>query len=190
MRLLRATILVLGVAASVWGQSAGGVPAQETRTLADQEKQIRDVLCGKREFAFQQVLTHAHLEASRAGPDTASTYDIVVSYDPQRYDAAYAGRYPLSFIDQFIIWARRLALYSRSTPWHWGKFYLRELSTGRQGWIAMRDARGLERLPAPGRALPRTEAARPRWLDLVASMDNRTDLRAMGRWIRLLHQEW
>ena len=150
-------------------------------------------LAGPREPAFLQVLTEASIVRDLS-QDTVSVYDLVVRYDPTRYRDPHVGIYPLSFADQFILWGKRVALFTRGTKWTSGRFFLHDISTGHHAWIFTRDARRLYLSP-PGTKLPPpaevyNRQGVKRWLKLIHTVDTAaTDLRSMGLWFRLMHEE-
>lgn len=90
----------------------GGLTDDE---LLAHSENLTGALAGPREPAFLQVLTEATI--MRSPVDTIFVYDIVVRYDPTRYRDRHGGMYPISFVDQFILWGKRVALYTRSTDW-------------------------------------------------------------------------
>ena len=101
---------------------------------------LRNALAGPQEEAFVQILTEVSLVRDPL-VDTVAVYDITVDYDPRRYHNARVGTYPLNFADQFILWGKRIALYTRSSNWLSGRFYLRDISNGHVAWIRTADAR-------------------------------------------------
>lgn len=154
---------------------------------------LASALAGPREPAFLQVLTEGSIVRDES-QNTVSVYDLVVRYDPTRYRDPHVGIYPLSFADQFILWGKRVALFTRGTKWTSGRFFLHDISTGHHAWIFTRDARRLYHSP-PGTKLPppaETYNRRgvKRWLKLIHTVDTAaTDLRSMGLWFRLMHEE-
>jgi len=81
----------------------------ETIRLAEQN--LRQVLAGPHERAFRQILTAVRILPDTL--DTAAVYDLVVHFDPQRYQNPQVGTYPLTFEDQFIIWESASPVYPR-----------------------------------------------------------------------------
>jgi len=166
----------------------GGLTDDE---LLAHSENLTGALAGPREPAFLQVLTGATI--MRSPVDTIFVYDIVVRYDPTRYRDRHVGMYPISFVDQFILWGKRVALYTRSTDWTSGRFYLHDISTGHYAWIFARDARRLYQ-PPPGTQLPPAaeifnRRGVRRWLSLIHTIDTAAaDLRTMGLWFRLMHE--
>ena len=171
--------------------SAGGVEAQDrsvelnAEDLAFAEGNLRASLAAPDEEAFIQILLAANIVRD-AAIDTAFVYDILVRFDPKRYRNMHAGIYSLSFEDQFILWGKRIATYSRSTDWESGRFHLHDISTGEQAWINAVDTRRL--FPAPKKDIPPATPNRPdtldKWLVEIHSAPAATSLRKMGRWIR------
>lgn len=165
--------------------------AQQAHSLSDQEVQLAEqklfqALAGPRERAFLQTLTEV-----RIVPDTldiAVAYDLVVHFDPERYRDPQVGSYPLSFEDQFILWGKRIAMYSRSTSWTSGRFFLRDISIPREAWIFSEDARALYKSPTD-RLPAKSDASFPLWLKLIHAVEPYTDLRTMSRWLRLMQDE-
>ena len=139
------------------------------------EKKLADLLAQSDEEAFLQVLIEASIKRDEL-IDTAAVYDLIVHYDPRRYANPRVGSYPLRFEEQFILWGKRIANYTKSTEWTSGRFYLRNLSTGRVAWIFTADARRLssppkEQLAAPDDATPYT------------------NIQATGEWLRSFKEE-
>jgi hypothetical protein len=147
------------------------------------EQELRATLAGPGEEAFAQVLTQVRLERDPL-IDTLAVYDISIYFDPDRYRNPHLGVYPLDFADQFIAWGKRLSLYTLSSSWKSGRFYLRDISTGREAWIFTEDARLLYG-PAP-KKMPSTPAD---WLALIHAVKPHVDLRAMGYWLSLMRHE-
>ena len=142
---------------------------------------------GPHEKAFLEVLTEVRVLRDTT-IDTAAVYDLVARFDPERYHDPSVGMYPLRFEDQFILWGKRVSLFTRSTTWTSRRFYLHDISTARQAWIFTEDTRILYKPPT--RNLPPSDpSAFPRWLELIYSVDPHTPLRSMGRWLRLMHDE-
>jgi hypothetical protein len=142
---------------------------------------LRSALAGPQEEAFVQILTEVSLVRDPL-VDTVAVYDITVSYDPRRYHNARVGTYPLNFADQFILWGKRIALYTRSSNWLSGRFYLRDISNGHVAWIRTTDARGLY---SPGKAPSSTKS----WLRFVYATTPYIDLFTMSQWLRLMRDE-
>lgn len=114
---------------------------------------LRSALAGSRERAFLQIMTDVSIVRDDSR-DTTFVYDMVVRYDPERYRDRHIGFYPVSFEDQFILWAKRVGLFTRGTTWSSSRFYLHDISTSRQAWILAADARtlyGPEGLEFPAR---------------------------------------
>ena len=107
--------------------------------------------------------------------DTVAVYDLIVHYDPRRYANPRVGSYPLRFEEQLILWGKRIATYTKSTEWTSGRFYLRDLSTGRVAWIFTADAR---RLYSP----PKEQLAAP-------DATPYTNIQATGEWLRSFKEE-
>ena len=148
---------------------------------------VRTVLAGPNDLAFQQVLSSISIELNTQ-TDTSfsfSVYDIIVRYDPQRYRMPYAGLYPLTFEAQFIYWGKRLTLYSQSVPWYIGRFFLYNISNGRQAWMTLDDMGRL--YPSPS-SLP-SPSKKATWLKYIYALEATTDLQTMGRWYSMMHQE-
>jgi len=169
-----ALFLLVGLSGLVRAQPELG-PDERARA----EEQVRALLAPPGDKAFRQVLTGVEV---RRDPtvDTAAVYDIAVRYDPQRYRAPFNGRYPLAFSDQFVHWGKRLALYSRSVPWRGGRFFLHDLSEGRQAWIALWDAR---QLYPGGQAPPAADNATTAWLKPYTLVPAGTPLERLGQWL-------
>ncbi len=152
---------------------------------------LKAALAGPREKAFLQIITDVALVRDDTF-DTTFVYDLVVRYDPERFRDRHLGLYPLTFEDQFILWGKRIGLYTRSTTWTGGRFYLHDVSNGRQAWIYAHDARMLyptsnTQFPAP--TSPDNKGAVKRWLRLFHGADKTTDLSSMTMWLRLMHRE-
>jgi hypothetical protein len=144
-------------------------------------------LARPQEQALNQVLASATVVRDELSENTA-VYDLVVRYDPTRYQAPHAGAYPLGFEEQFVLWGKRVAVFTRSTSLRVGRFYLHDLSTGRQAWISADETRLLYR-PMGARLPPAVPAAFSRWLTLIDAIDPHTDLRRQSGWLRRLHAE-
>ena len=179
-RILRIALLIALTATQAAAQS--GLILTETELRAE-EMTLRAVLVGADEEAYAQILTLVDIVQDPL-PDTVAMYDIIVHYDPERYNNARVGTYPLDFANQFIQWGRRVALHSQRTRWTSGRFYLRDISTAREAWILTEDAR---LLMGPMRnKLPDDNT---RFLRLVHALPPYVDLRTMGYWLRLMHIE-
>ena len=164
--------------------AAGALPAPAQPELGPDElaaaaRQVRALLAPPGDKAYRQVLTGVEV---RRDPtvDTAAVYDIAVRYDPLRYRAPFNGRYPLAFSDQFVSWGKRLALYTRSVPWRSGRFFLHDLSGGREAWIPTWDARQL--FPG-GQAPPAADSSSTAWLEPYAGVPAGTPLELLGQWL-------
>lgn len=151
------------------------------------EQRLHRTLAGPGEQSLNQVLTAALLVRDELS-DSLPVYDLVVRFDPRRYQSPHAGIYPLTFEDQFVFWGKRIAVFSRSTRVPTGRFYLHDVATGRQAWITTDEARILYR-PAATKLPPAVPAAFSRWLPLIDAVDAHTDLRSMGRWVQLMREE-
>ncbi len=177
----------LGGASLAFGQGQRAeLTDEELKTTTDN---LRAVLAGPKEEAYLQVLVDVEIVLNPyAG--TKSSYDLVVRYDPDRYRNDRVGVYPLSFEDQFILWGKRISLYTRSTQWQSGSFYLRDIGTAREAWISTENCRRLYQPPTnkmpPIGAEP---SAFKRWLRLIYDIAPGTELRTMSRWLQLLNEE-
>lgn len=178
MNILLILLLISSLVTASHGQQ--DLPPNEIQ-LAEQN--LQQALAGPHERAFLQVLTKV-LILRDTSVDTDAIYDLVVRFDPERYRDPRVGTYPLSFENQFILWGKRISLYTRSTSWTSGRFYLHDISTANEAWIFTDDLRSLYR-PATKR-LPVSLRG---WLKLIHAADPRTDLRTMSRWLRLMHKE-
>ena len=152
---------------------------------------LKAALAGPREKAFLQIITDVSIFPDDSF-DTTFVYDLVVRYDPERFRDRHLGLYPLTFEDQFILWGKRIGLYTRSTTWTGGRFYLHDVSTGQQAWIYAHDARMLyptseTKFPPP--TSPDNKGAVKRWLKICHGADVTTDLSSMTMWLRLMHRE-
>lgn len=151
---------------------------------------LHSALAGAKERAYLQILTQATVEADST--DTATVYDLVVRYDPERFHDPHLGLYPLTFEDQFIQWGKRIALFTRSTRWPSQRFYLQNLANNQVAWIFTSEARLL--YPEDDRGLPGpvsvdNRAGQRAWLRLMHASKTGTDLQTMTRWLRLLRRE-
>jgi hypothetical protein len=138
------------------------------------EAELRRRLAGSTEEALVQVLTQAALSRDPM-VDTVAIYDIIVHYDPKRYHNPRVGTYPLNFEDQFVLWGKRIAHFTRSSAWSSGRFYLRDISSGRIAWVFTADARHLyspEKLPRKSQ-----------------NISPYTGLHATSQWLRLMREE-
>ena len=174
------------VTAAAYGQQPGELLEEDLKIATEN---LEKALAGPTEEAFLQVLVDARVVRNELS-DTVFVYDLVARYDPARYRNDRVGIYPLSFEDQFILWGKRIALYSRSTDWESGSFYLRDIGTARETWISTEDCRRLYRpstskLPPIG-ADPVTFKS---WLRLIYRVEPGTELRTMSRWLQLLKDE-
>jgi len=152
---------------------------------------LRSALAGSRERAFLQIMTDVSIVRDDSR-DTTFVYDMVVRYDPERYRARHIGFYPVSFEDQFILWAKRVGLFTRGTTWSSGRFYLHDISTSRQAWIFAADARtlyGPEGLEFPAPTSSDNPTGVRRWLKLIHAAPKTTGLTSMARWLRLMGDE-
>jgi hypothetical protein len=185
MRILLFCLLSLGLVAPVHGQQqASGLSNAQLQTAS---QNLQKVLAGPHEEPFLQILTEVRVLRDTTF-DTTMVYDLVVRFDPDRYRNARVGTYPLSFEDQFILWCKRASVFTRSTRWQSGRFFLHDISAPRQAWIFTEDARTLYQPPKDDQ-LPKNTASLPRWLRHAYAVDPRTDLRTMSRWLRLIHEE-
>lgn len=182
--LFRAICLVLLLAALAGAQ----LPAQPdsgltTEQLQTAQQQLREALAAPHERAFVQVLTD--VQVLRDPTDSTAVYDIVARFDPERYRDPHLGRYPLTFEDQFVLWGKRVALYTLFIPWKSGNFYLHDIATGRQAWIAVEAARRLYPPPA------KPPAGKPfaQWLKFIQSAEPGTEPRSLSLWRRLMREE-
>ena len=177
---------------------AAGPAAAESQSieLNDEEmgfalQNLRTALAARDQEASLQILLGADIVQDTT-IDTAFIYDLVVRFDPKRYRNMHGSVYPLSFEDQFIMWGKRIATYSRSTEWKSGRFHLHDISTGQQAWIYTADTRRLVSPPASKHLRP-VSSSKPdqldRWLAAIHATPTKTDLRKMGRWLRLIRYE-
>ena len=134
------------------------------------EKKLAGLLAQSDEEAFLQVFVEASIERDEL-IDSAAVYDLIVHYDPTRYANPRVGSYPLRFEEQLILWGKRIATYTKRTEWTSGRFYLRDLSTGRVAWIFTADARRLYSLSKE---------------TLSATY---TDIQTTGEWLRSFKEE-
>ena len=171
-------------------RAAGPGPELEAEDRVAAETYLRAAMAGAHERPLLQIITDARVLPDET-QDTSFVYDLLVRYDPGRYSDRHAGLYPLTFESQFILWGKRASLFTRSTRWSSGRFFLHDVSTGRHAWIWAREARDL--YPATGLALPppvrTTNPGTPAaWLKLIHAAEIPTDLRAMSRWLRLMRE--
>ena len=148
---------------------------------------LRSALAGSQERAFLQIMTDVSIVRDDSR-DTTFVYDMVVRYDPERYRDRHIGFYSVSFEDQFILWAKRVGLFTRGTTWSSSRFYLHDISTSRQAWIFAADARtlyGPEGLEFPAPTSPDNPTGVRRWLKLIHASPKTTGLTSMARWLRL-----
>ncbi len=150
-------------------------------------------MVGPRERAFGQVLADARIEWDHTLQGEIS-YDLIVQYDPGRYHDSHAGLYPMTFENQFILWGKRIALFTRSNRWRAGRFYLHNISSGNQAWMHASETRNLYPPPSmnltyPAVADPENSAGVRAWLKLIHKVEYGTDLHRMSRWFRLMRPE-
>lgn len=195
-RSVAAALLLISVLLS------GESQAQETKILgyelepeevAGVSAALTAALVGPRERAFGQVLADARIEWDHTLQGEIS-YDLIVQYDPSRYHDAHAGLYPMTFENQFILWGKRIALFTRSNRWRSGRFYLHDISLGNQAWMHASETRNLYPPPTmkttyPPVVDPENSAGVRAWLKLIHNVEFSTDLRLMGRWFRLMRSE-
>ena len=182
-------IVVLAALGSV-SPTAAQPDALTPEELDSLEVYLVSAIAGPDERAYLQILTEARVLADPT--DSGSVYDIVVRYDPERYHTRYAGLYPLTFEDQFIQWGKRIALFSRSISARTKRYYLHDISTGRQAWMFTAEARHLHSLPpekTPGIADIDDRGAQRRWLRHIHASPVTTELLTMGGWLRLIRRE-
>lgn len=139
------------------------------------------------------MLADARIELDHTLPNEF-TYDLIVQYNPRRFRNPHAGLYPMTFENQFILWAKRIALFTRSNRWRAGRFYLHDISVGDQAWMFANETRNLYPPPSTTIKFPavaeRDNAATYRpWLKLMHRVEKGTDLRLMSRWFRLMRME-
>ncbi len=171
--------LVLWVVAACVPFFAAAIHAQAPTELAPLDLRLAEAelykrLAGADEEAFIQVLTQAAILRDPM-VDTVAIYDLVVHYDPKRYHNPCVGTYPLNFEEQFILWGKRIALFTRNTGWSSSRFYLRDISLGRVVWISTADARHLYN---PEKAPSNMQDISPY-----------TDLYTTSQWLRLMREE-
>ncbi len=150
-------------------------------------------LVGPRERAFGQVLADARIEWDHTLQGEIS-YDLIVQYDPSRYRDAHAGLYPMTFENQFVLWGKRIALFTRSNRWRAGRFYLHDISLGKQAWMHASETRNLYppasmKITYPAVVDPENSTGVRAWLKLIHKVEYGTDLRRMSRWFRLMRSE-
>ncbi len=172
-------LIVLSLAPAVRAQQTGAeLPPLELRIATTE---LHKALAGPQEEAFVQILTQVTLLRDPQ-VDSVAVYDITVDYDPRRYSNPRVGTYPLNFADQFILWGKRISLYTRRMGWLSGRFYLRDISNGHVAWIRTVDARHLyapEKVPSNSK----------RWLRFVYATPPYIDLSTMSQWLRLMRDE-
>ena len=198
MRISRAALLALSVA--VAARAADPPPELAPEEIRAAEHHLRLVLAGPGDGAFRQVLAGVDILRDTA-QDTVLVYDLVARFDPERYRDPRVGLYPLTFEDQFIQWGRRVGVYTRSTFWRSGRFYLHDIGSSRQAWIFTADAR---RLHTPAGKWPPVVSQEMmsavfspeilpdglrRWLRIIQATKPGTDLRSMSRWLGLMKDE-
>ena len=183
-----ATLLIslISLSAGFGQEHVGGMTEEELKIAAEN---LQKALAGPKEEAYLQVLVDAKLFYNPYA-DTAASYDVVVRYDPARYRNDRVGVYPITFEDQFILWGKRISLFTRSTQWESGSFYLRDIGSAREAWISTEDCRRLyqphtKKLPPIGD----DPATFRKWLRLIYNIEPGTELRTMSRWMQLLKQE-
>ena len=174
------------ISSAVGQEPVGGLTEEELKIA---KESLQKALAGPKEEAYLQILVDAKIVYNPYA-DTASTYDLVVRYDPARYRNDRVGVYPITFEDQFILWGKRISLFTRSTAWKSGSFYLRNIRTAREAWISAEDCRRLywpsvKKLPPIGND-PATFRS---WLRLIYNIESGTELRTMNRWMQLLKEE-
>ena len=188
-RLIDFLLLALPLATIVSAQEATD-PHLKPEEIALAEQNLKRVLAGPGEEAFLQIFIKASIVPDPA-IDTSFVYDLVLRFDPERYHSPRVGLYPLNFEDQFILWGKRIAVYTRSTSWQSGRFYLHDISSGQQAWIYTDDARRLY-IPEPQKLPPakgQNAAIFSQWLKIIHAIKPGTDLRTMSRWLRLMHHQ-
>jgi len=185
MRIPLLCLLICGLSAPVHGQQQASPLSEAQLQVASQD--LQRALAAPHEEPFLQILTQARVLRDTSF-DTSLVYDLIVRFDPKLYHNDRVGTYPLSFEDQFILWSKRASVFTRSTSWQSGRFFLHDISAPRQAWIFTEDARTLYQPPKDDQ-LPKSTASLPRWLRHAYAVDPRTDLRTMSRWLRLIHEE-
>jgi hypothetical protein len=188
-RLFSALLIALSLATAE-GAERKPAPELSPEKIPLAEQDLKMALVGPGEEAFLQILIKVSIVQDPA-IDTSFVYDLIVRFDPDRYRNPRVGLYPLNFEDQFILWGKRIAIYTRSTSWQSGRFYLHDISSSRPAWIYTEDARRLyipsqKKLPSTNRKNPATFS---QWLKIIAAIEPGTDLRTMNRWLRLIHHE-
>jgi len=185
MRTLWLFLIILGsVSPALTQQQVSSLSEERLRTAS---QDLQRALAAPHEEAFLQILTEVRVLRDTTF-DTTMVYDLIVRFDPMRYRNSRVGTYPLNFEDQFILWSKRASVFTRSTNWQSGRFFLHDISIPRQAWIFTEDARTLYQPPKDDQ-LPKSTASLPRWLRHAYAVDPRTDLRTMSRWLRLIHEE-
>ncbi len=183
MSLFSTFSLVLLLAALAGAQAPDSLSQEQLQAV---RQQLREVLAAPQERAFLQVLTDVQVLRAPTADTTAFVYDIAVRFDPERYRDPHLGRYPLTFEDQFILWGKRLALYTLFASWKSGNFYLHDIATGRQAWIAAEAARRL--FPPPAKP-PAGKAPFATWLKFIHGITPGTEPRTLSLWRRLMQEE-
>jgi len=188
-RLIDVLLLALPLATVVSAQKEP-VPELTPEEISLAEQDLKIALVGPGEEAFLQIFIKASIVPDPT-IDTSFVYDLILRFDPDRYASPRVGIYPLNFEDQFILWGKRIAVYTRSTSWQSGRFYLQDISSGQQAWIYTDDAR---RLYIPARPpTPPTKGENPatssQWMKIIHAIKPGTDLRTMSRWLRLMRYQ-
>ena len=188
-RLIDVLLLTLSLATVVSAQKKLD-PKFTPEEISLAEQDLKMVLVGPGEEAYLQIFIQASIVPDPT-IDTSFVYDLILRFDPDRYASPRVGIYPLNFEDQFILWGKRIAVYTRSTSWQSGRFYLQDISSGQQAWIYTDDAR---RLYIPGRrksSLPQGEnpVTSSQWMKTIHAIKPGTDLRTMSRWLRLMRYQ-
>jgi hypothetical protein len=175
-------VLLIGLWSTTAEAQKAAVTLSETE-LQDAVTELRAGLARTDEEAYAQILTLVEIVRDPV-LNTASVYDIIVHYDPDRYSNPRVGAYPLNFEKQFMHWGRRVALYTQRTSWSSGRFYLRDISAAHEAWILTSDARLLTR-PIQRK----TSSNDAKSLRQAYSLPSYTDLRTISAWLRLMHPE-
>lgn len=185
MRTFWLCLLIFAPVTPVLAQQQASALSEAQLQTASQN--LQRALAAPHEEPFLQILTEVRVLRDTTF-DTTMVYDLIVRFDPTRYRNSRVGTYPLSFEDQLILWSKRASVFTRSTSWQSGRFFLHDISIPRQAWIFTEDARTLYQPPKDDQ-LPKETASLPRWLRHAYAVDPRTDLRTMSRWLRLIHEE-